>query len=150
MPQSLARVVLHSIFSTKNREPFLRDAETAERLYSTMGSSCKNLGCNPIQIGGHHDHVHLLTTLSRTCTIADFIKEVKRVSNGWMKETAGVPDFSWQNGYGCFSVSENRVDGVIAYIQNQAEHHHMITFQEEYREFLERHNVPYDERYVWD
>jgi REP element-mobilizing transposase RayT len=150
MPQSLSRVVIHSIFSTKNRNPFLRNPDTPQRLFKTMGSTAKNLGCNPIQIGGHVDHVHLLTTLSRTCTLSDFIKEVKRVSSGWMKEEGEEPEFAWQNGYGSFSVSENRVDGVIAYIRNQEEHHRKQTFQEEYREFLNRHNISYDERYVWD
>jgi REP element-mobilizing transposase RayT len=115
-----------------------------------MGATLKNLDCNPIQMGGHHDHVHLLSTLSRTCTIADMVKEVKRVSSGWMKDTGHVNKFSWQKGYGCFSVSENRAEGVQSYIKNQMSHHKTKTFQEEYREFLERHEVPYDERYVWE
>ena len=150
MPQSLSRILIHSVFSTKNRGPFLSDPEIQNALYAHIGSTAKNLGCNPIQIGGYHDHVHLLTTLSRTTTPADFIKEVKRVSNSWMKDIGSTPNFSWQKGYGCFSVSEERIQGVVAYIKNQAEHHRTKTFQEEYREFLERHNIAYDERYVWD
>lgn len=150
MPQSLSRILIHSVFSTKNREPYLIDPGISESLYAFMGSTAKNLGCNPIQIGGHRDHVHLLTTFSRTTRPADFIKEVKRVSSVWMKEEGGAATFSWQKGYGCFSVSEERVPSVVSYIENQTEHHRTKTFQEEYREFLDRHNIQYDERYVWD
>ena len=107
--------------------------------------------CTPLCIGGVADHVHLLTMFPRTITIADFVKETKRVSSIWVHEgEAGSDSFHWQSGYGVFSVSQSQVDTVRRYIECQEEHHRRVSFQEEYREFLKRHNVAFDERYVWD
>ncbi|MFT5490268.1 MAG: putative transposase [Limisphaerales bacterium] len=151
MSQSLANVVIHTIFSTKNREPWLRDPNLRKETFAFLGGTAKTLNCQPIKIGGHIDHVHLLTTLSRTITIADFFKETKRISSNWAQERdSALADFHWQAGYGAFSVSESNTDKVIHYIENQDEHHKHISFQDEYRQFLKKHGVAFDEKYVWD
>ena len=109
------------------------------------------LGCSPIRIGGTADHVHLLTTLSRTVTIANFVKELKRVSTDWIQgHGVDLASFRWQAGYGAFSVSESNKDAVVEYILNQDEHHRTVTFQDEFRRFCDKHRIDYDERYVWD
>ena len=92
--------------------------------------------------------MHILAAMSRTVTIADWIKEVKRVSSVHMKKS--VPEFGWQNGYGAFSVDRSSMEAVRAYVANQEEHHRSVSFQEEYREFLREHGIEWDERYVWD
>ena len=151
MPQSLARVVIHTVFSTQGREPVFQNAAFRDELHAYLGGCAKTLDCLPLQIGGVEDHVHLLTTLSRTITIADFVKEVKRVSTGWIQTRGGLfRQFHWQAGYGCFSVSESKVPAVIQYIQGQEEHHRQQTFQEELRRILSAHGQAWDERYVWD
>ncbi|MBB5037039.1 transposase [Prosthecobacter dejongeii] len=151
MPQSLARVVIHTVFSTQGREPVFQNTAFRDELHAYLGGCAKTLDCLPLQIGGVEDHVHLLTTLSRTITIADFVKEVKRVSTAWIQTRGGLfRKFHWQAGYGCFSVSESKVPAVIQYILGQAEHHRQHTFQEELRSILSAHGQAWDERYVWD
>ena len=149
MPQSLSRVLVHLIFSTKHREPMI-STDVIPQLHGYIVGILNNLKSPSIQTGGVHDHIHILFALSRTATQAQIVEEVKKSSSKWMKEEGGCPGFSWQAGYGSFSVSESQVDTVTQYIQNQGEHHRKVTFQEEYRKFLERHHVEYDERYVWD
>ena len=151
MPQSLDQVYLHTIFSTKDRYPFFQTPEHQKELHAYLASVCKNLKCPAVRIGGVTDHVHLLTRLPRTVTIADFVKETKRVSSLWLHDRGkDWNKFHWQAGYGVFSVSASNVPQVENYITNQSEHHRRQTFQEEYREFLQRHQVEFDERYVWD
>ncbi|MDQ8189255.1 IS200/IS605 family transposase [Roseibacillus persicicus] len=150
MPQSLSRVLIHTVFSTKNRLPFLQDVSLRDELHSYLGGCAKRLDCQPVRVGGVEDHVHLLTVLSRTIAISEFVKEVKRNSTGWAKEREGMEDFAWQAGYGCLSVSESQVELVSQYIEKQEEHYRKRTFQEEYRELLRRHGTEWDERYVWD
>lgn len=151
MPQSLSRVIIHTVFSTKHRELVFTDMPLRLELHAYLGGCAKTLDCLPIQIGGVADHVHLLTTLPRTLCIADFVKEVKRVSTGWLQERGGsCAAFHWQAGYGCFSVSESLVPTVAAYIENQEKHHRTLSFQDEYRELLRRHGESWDEAYVWD
>lgn len=150
MPQSLSRILIHTVFSTKNRAPMLRDPSFRDEMHAYLGGCANTLGCLPIRIGGTEDHVHLLTTLSRTVAAADFVKEIKRNSTLWAKGKGGNGDFAWQTGYGCFSVSESRIGVVSRYVENQEEHHRKITFQDEYRELLRLHGEKWDERYVWD
>jgi putative transposase len=151
MPQSISRVVIHTVFSTKGREPAFQNAACRSEVHAYLGGCAKTLDCLPIQIGGVADHVHLLTTLPRTLCIADFVKEVKRVSTGWIQERGGLfTQFHWQAGYDCFSVSESMVPKVVRYIEGQEEHHRVITFQDEYRELLRRHGQTWDEQYLWD
>ncbi len=150
MPQSLSRILIHTVFSTKNRAPLLRDTAFRDEMHAYLGGCANTLGCLPIRIGGTEDHVHLLTTLSRTVAAAECIKEIKRNSTLWAKGKDGHGDFAWQSGYGCFSVSESQAGVVSRYIENQEEHHRKTTFQDEYREMLRLHGEKWDERYVWD
>lgn len=150
MPQSLSNLLTHVIFSTKHREPFLSET-VSDELHAYLVGILNNLNCSSIQVGGFHDHVHLFFRLSRTKTVAEVVEALKTSSSKWIKtkgkEFAG---FHWQSGYGAFSVSQSDADAVITYIRNQPEHHRKISFQEEYRRFLERYQIEYDERYVWD
>jgi putative transposase len=151
MPQSLARVVLHVVFSTKNRVPFLKDPEVRAGLHAFMAGVLQAIGCEPILIGGVEDHVHILCNLSRTVTIAGLVEEAKKSPSKWMKEQgSGYGDFYWQGGYGAFSVSQSNVEQVRAYIATQEEHHRKVSFQDEFRALCRKHGVEIDERYVWD
>jgi REP element-mobilizing transposase RayT len=148
MPQSLARVLLHLIFSTKHRESLINESLQQDMNAYFVGTLTE-IGCVPIRAGGTSDHVHLLLALGRTLSIADLVEELKTGSSKWAKEQ-GIAAFSWQAGYGVFSVSESKVPEVKRYIERQPEHHRHQTFQEEYREFLVRHGIDFDEQYVWD
>jgi putative transposase len=151
MPQSLARVLIHTVFSTKDRDLAFQDPAFRSEVHAYLGGCAKALGCLPIQIGGVTDHVHLLTTLSRTLAIAEFVKEVKRASTNWIQERGGLfRQFHWQAGYGCFSVSESKMAAVVRYIEAQEAHHQTISFQDEYRELLRKHGQTWDETYLWD
>ena len=150
MPQSLSKVYTHIIFSTKHRKSLI-DGTIDHDLYNYIGGICKELECNPLQIGGHKNHVHILCLLSRKVTQMKLLQEVKQGSSKWIKTMdERYANFYWQDGYGIFSVSPKRVDAVIEYIKNQHVHHHKMSFKDEYRRFLEHYGVDYDERYVWD
>ncbi len=150
MPQSLARLHLHLIFSTKHRERWLTDAVRSP-LHSYMATVLQNINCPPVLINSVEDHVHILFELARTVSVSEAVEEVKKSSSKWIKtQGTALAGFSWQAGYGVFAVSESNVPIVREYIANQQEHHRKKSFQEEYRAFLERHQVTYDERYVWD
>ncbi len=156
MPQSLARVCLHLIFSTKDRRRVFVMQEMRDATAKFMTGIIKNRGCPVMRIGVTTDHVHVLFLHSRTATVADVVAAAKRESTGWIVQqewargNADFAQFHWQGGYGVFSVSESKVDAVIKYIDNQMEHHKRVTFQDEYREFLKKHKVEFDEKYVWD
>ena len=149
MSQSLGKILVHTVFSTKDRRPFLRDRKLREELHRYLGSVIANLDCQPIIVGGTENHVHILSTLSRTCQPAEMIKEAKRVSSLWLK-TRGIRDFAWQSGYGIFSIGISQVETARRYIAKQDEHHGKISFQDEYRKLLRRYEIEYDEHYVWD
>jgi len=151
MPQSLAKILVHTVFSTKDRRPFLRDTALREELHRYLGGILTNHDCQPVIAGGVEDHVHILSTLARTSTAAEMVKEVKRGSSIWLKnKTPDLHDFAWQNGYGIFSIGFSQVETVRNYIARQEEHHRQISFQDELREFLKRYDIEFDERYVWD
>ena len=151
MPQSLSAVYVHLVFSTKERRPFLRDQGTRSLLHAYLGGVSKTLECRSLIVGGVEDHVHLLCRLGRTITQAEWVKELKRVSNGWLKEQGpSYAEFEWQGGYADFSVSQSNLEQVKQYIAGQEEHHRKMTFQDELRVLLRRHEMEFDERYVWD
>lgn len=151
MPQSLSAVYIHLVFSTKDRRPWLRDQTIRNSLHAYLGEVSKQLDCPPILVGGVEDHVHLLTRFGRTVTQAEWVKELKRVSNIWLKEQhADFADFQWQGGYADFSVSQSNLDLVREYILHQDEHHRKLGFQDELRALLRKHEIEWDERYVWD
>jgi REP element-mobilizing transposase RayT len=150
VPQSLVSLNVHVVFSTKNREPLI-DRELAPRLYGYLGGIVRNTGAVLLAVGGVEDHVHLLVSLGRQSCVSDLVRDVKSNSSAWVHET--FPDrarFAWQSGYGAFTVSVSLLARVREYIANQEDHHKKQTFQEEFREFLRRHGIEWDERYVWD
>ena len=150
MPQSLSAVYIHLVFSTKDRRPWLRDLPTREVLHEYLGGISKQLDCAPIQIGGVEDHVHILARLARTITQAEWVKELKRVSNLWLKERGrDYAGFEWQGGYADFSVSQSNLEAVKQYIAGQEDHHRKIGFQDELRALLRKHQIKWDENYVW-
>ena len=148
MPQSLSRVLVHLVFSTKNREPFLTP-DVRDRTFAYLGGALSQLGCTPVLVGGVADHIHALFVLAKTLAVSRAVEEVKKESSKWAKRHVH-PAFYWQSGYGAFSVSPSNADAVREYIRTQEEHHRGRTFQDEFRELLRRHGVEWDERYVWD
>ena len=149
-PQSLARLHIHLIFSTKNRVRILQDG-IRPSLHAYMAAVLQNLDCPPLLINSSEDHVHVHFELARTVSVSQAVEEVKKSSSKWIKsQGTEFTGFAWQAGYGAFAVSESNVPAVRDYIASQQEHHRKKSFQEEYRTFLERHGVTYDVRYVWD
>ena len=150
MPQSLSKVYTHIIFSTKHRENLI-DKRIENDLYNYIGGICKDFECNPVQVGGYKNHIHILCLLSRKIAQMDLIQHVKQGSSKWIKTMdEKYSNFYWQDGYGIFSVSPRSVDKVIEYINKQDIHHKKMSFKEEYRKFLKQYDIDYDERYVWD
>ncbi|MCS7337058.1 MAG: IS200/IS605 family transposase [Verrucomicrobiae bacterium] len=151
MAQSLAKILVHVVFSTKDRRRFLHDRELREELYRYMGGILRRRDCQPVAIGGGSDHVHLLFALGRTCEPAGIVKEVKRSSSVWLKaKKPELWDFAWQNGYGIFSIGFSQLEAVRKYIAEQDAHHRTVPFQDEFRRLLNRYQIEFDERYVWD
>jgi REP element-mobilizing transposase RayT len=150
VPQSLSKVILHIVFSTKNREPWL-DSNLRPRMHAYLATICRELDADFVRVGGVPDHVHIVTTLPRTLSQAQFVEQIKKTSSKWIKSLdARYRGFFWQRGYGAFSVSPSQLDASLKYVNKQQEHHRRRTFQEEYRELLRKHGVDFDERYVWD
>lgn len=152
MPQSLARVLIHVVYSTKDRRPWLVDRELCDRLSAYMATILRNNVDSPaVIINGYEDHVHILCQLSRKYSIADLVQESKTETSKWMKQQSpATRDFTWQSGYGAFSVSESNVPVVKRYLADQVEHHRRMSFQDEFRTLCRRHGIELDERYVWD
>ena len=150
MPQSLAKLYVHLIFSTKNRERVIRD-DIRRDLHDYMGGTLKGMDCVPIEINTEPDHAHVFFVLGRTVTLSEVVGQLKKSATEWLRARgAGGPGFHWQAGYGAFSVSQSPVEDVRDYIRNQREHHRAKTFQDEFRAFLRKYGIEYDERYVWD
>ena len=146
MGQSLAQIYLHVVFSTKLSKPYLQNRDLQAELHAYLAGACRNLDSPSLQIGGIEDHVHVLCQLSKTISISELVRELKRESSKWLKPT--IATFQWQQGYGAFSVSPSHVDGLKDYIRNQQEHHTTETFQDELRRLLRKYGVEFDERYV--
>ena len=150
MGQSLVRNSIHIIFSTKNREALIHPPFEMD-LHNYIGGICNNMECASIKIGGYNDHVHILCMLSKKIALVNLIEEIKKGSSKWMKTRhESLNNFYWQDGYGAFSINPSQIETVISYISNQQQHHYKKTYQEEYRSFLKKYNVSYDEKYVWD
>ncbi len=150
MSQSLARLPVHLVFSTKGRAHVLHEG-IRSALHAYMATVLQNMACPAVLINSVSDHVHILFELARTVSVSQAVEEVKKSSSKWLKTQA--PEFSgfaWQGGYGALAVSASNECAVRDYIANQQEHHRTKPFQEEYRAFLERHRVAFDERYMWD
>jgi len=150
MPLSLAFVVVHVIFSTKGRKPVLDDPVRAE-LYPYLATIIRNAGCECYRVGGVTDHVHLAVRLSRTANVAKLVAELKASSSKWLKtKSLALAKFSWQRGYGAFSVGPADLRALVQYIDAQEMHHKKRPFQEEFRAFLKKYGVECDEQYLWD
>ncbi|SFG33903.1 REP element-mobilizing transposase RayT [Algoriphagus hitonicola] len=148
MPQSLSKVYLHIVFSTKNRVNLIPE-ETRSNAEAYFVKVSSNLGSYTEEIYIMPNHVHWLCTLPRVLSISELIQKIKISSSAKIKEF-GIPNFTWQKGYGVFSVSQSRLESVKKYIQNQSEHHKKFDFQTEYRTFLKKYKIEYDEEYLWD
>ena len=149
MPQSLSSILVHLVFSTKFREPFIKP-EVESNLQAYLVGVFRDCKCPSLIIGGMPDHLHALFTLHRTWAVADLVEEIKKSSSKWIK-TQGkeYQNFQWQGGYGAFSVSQSAAREVKEYIANQKHHHQKMTFQDEFRALLRKYEVEFDERYVW-
>jgi REP element-mobilizing transposase RayT len=151
MPHSLANVLLHIVFSTKNRAPFLQSPKIREEMEAYMVGTLVAIECPSLIVRTVEDHLHCLCELSRTKSIAKLVEELKVESSSWAKkQDSALRDFHWQAGYGAFSVSQSNAADVKTYIANQEQHHRKITYQDELRLLLTRHEIEFDERYVWD
>jgi len=149
MPQSLAALHVHLIFSTKDRAPFLIEDIRAP-LHGYLAGILQEIACHPIIINSMDDHIHLLFDLGRTVSISQVVEAVKTGSSKWLKtRDPGLAQFAWQSGYAAFAVSESNLTEVCEYIRNQVEHHRTRSFQDEFRAFLGRHRMAFDEKYVW-
>lgn len=151
MPQSFVSLHHHLIFSTKERRPLLTPV-VRPRLFEYIGGILRAEACVLEVAGGVEDHVHLLVSLDKRLSISETLRIVKASSSRWIHDTypESLSDFAWQAGYGAFAVSHSNREKVRAYLARQAEHHRTVTFQDEFLEFLRRHEIAYDERYLWD
>ena len=148
VPQSLTFLLVHVIFSTKERLPLIRETIRGD-LHAYLATVARNLGCDCYRAGGVADHVHLAVGLSRTVTVAALVSELKTSSSQWMK-VQGITNFAWQRGYGAFTLGRSEFDALTRYIERQEEHHRKRDFQTEMRAFFEKFGVAFDEKYVWD
>jgi putative transposase len=150
MSQSLANIVVHLVFSTKDRRPLIRDQERGQ-LHAYITGILKNHDSPLIEINSVRDHIHLLFAQSKNESPAKIVEQVKASSSGWIKDLdTSYANFAWQTGYGEFSVSPMHVEPVREYIRSQAMHHRREDFQTEYRRFCEKNCKPLDERYAWE
>jgi len=151
MPQSLAQLYTHLVFSTKLRKPYLRDSQLRDNLHAYLAGACHKLDSPSLIVGGVEDHVHILCRLSKTMNVAELIRELKRESSKWVKDVSTrLGMFQWQSGYGAFSISPSHVRALMRYISNQVTHHHTESFQDEFRRLCQKYGLEIDERYVWD
>jgi len=151
MSQSLVKNIIHIIYSTKGRYPFLEDAGIRGEMHAFLKSACDKMACPALKVGGAMDHVHLLCHLSKNVTGAKLVGEIKRSSSVWMKSKGpAFIDFYWQGGYAYFSVSPKDTESVIHYIGNQMNHHKQHSFKDELTLFLKKYGVEYAEEYLWD
>ena len=150
MPQSLSQVMLHIVFSTKERRPWL-DPEIRPRMHGYLATVCRDCDCQPYRVGGTADHVHIAARLARTTSQSELLEKIKKTSSAWIKHQGNqYAGFFWQGGYGDFSIGWSQLEELVRYIDHQEQHHRTQTFQEEYRSLLNKYHVEFDERYVWD
>lgn len=149
MATTLTKLLIHFVFSTKNRLPLITP-DIEPRLHTYMSGIAKNHKSFVIAINGTEDHVHMLISLAKTMTVAELMENIKGDSSRWIKDQgAEFADFHWQEGYAAFSVGESAVEQVTQYIQNQKLHHRRTSYQEELVMFLKKYHMEYDERYIW-
>jgi len=150
MAQSLARIILHVVFSTRHRDASISD-KVAVDLHAYLAGICRALGSEAFRVGGTQDHVHIACTLPRTLTVSKLLEEIKSSSSTWLKtRDLGCRDFAWQAGYGAFSLGQSQLAALLRYIDCQVEPHQSLSFHDELLELLQKYRVEYDERYLWD
>ena len=150
MPQSLANILIHLTFSTKERRPFIR-ADVERDLHRYVAAIRANQGCPAHEVNGTEDHIHICLSLSRTMAVAALVEEVKRSSSKWIQTKGDAyRHFAWQAGYAAFSIGQSGLDRLKRYIASQKEHHSKRDFEAELRTLLTKYKVDHDERYVWD
>jgi putative transposase len=149
MTRTFTNLLAHLVFSTKDREPLIVP-ELKPELYAYLGGLTQELKGKSYGINGTSDHVHMLISLPPVVSISKALSFIKSNSSGWVHDRWPRRSFAWQLGYGAFSVSKSNVPGVLKYVRSQEEHHRKITFKEEFIDFLRRHEIEYDERYIWD
>ena len=149
MASTLTNLLYHIVFSTKDREPLIRPA-FRDNLEKYIAGIIRNEGGILLGIGGMPDHTHLITKFKPDRSISDMVRLIKANSSKWVNENHGDPGrFAWQSGYGAFSVSQSQLKALKAYVSNQESHHRTRSFQDEFRDFLTKHEIPFDEQYVW-
>jgi putative transposase len=140
--------LVHFVWGTADREPLIRNS-WRDQLHGYIGGILKNKKVTMLAAGGIADHVHVLASLPATVTLSEIASAMKSNSSRWIHENADQSKgFDWQAGYGAFSVSKSSEQRVKAYIQNQQEHHRQRTFSEEFKELLDKHGIPFEERYL--
>jgi putative transposase len=145
-----SRLLIHVIFSTKDRLPYLHQ-DRRDEIFDYLGGILRNLGCESLCVGGVTNHVHVVLRLSVTLTLAEVVGKLKGNSSKWIHEQRILPRaFSWQKGYAAFSVSESRIQEVLQYVANQESHHRRVTFHEEVIAFLRQNRISFDETSLWD
>ena len=150
MPQSLAKIFVHLVFSTKHRQSLI-DPEIETELFPYMAKVFRECDSPSLTINGTEDHIHALFLLSRKVPVCDVVEEVKKSTSKWIKTKGSkYSNFYWQNGYGAFSIGQSNIDALKHYIARQKVHHRRKTFKEEYLQLLKKYEMEYDERYVWD
>lgn len=150
MPQSLSNILIHVVWSTKDRHPWLTP-DIRYKTHAFLAGAVRNMGCEAYRVGGVADHVHLAVRLSRTLSVSRLVKEVKSASSTWIKaQDPAFAHFYWQLGYGAFSIANSKKDALLHYIDSQEHHHRTRTFQEEYRDLLQKYVIDFDERFLWD
>lgn len=147
MGDSLTKLYVHAVYSTKNREDILR-RDTLDAIWEYTAAVLRNIHCTPLAIGGTTNHVHALFVLDKTRALSDVMRTLKAATSKWYTERTRNY-FEWQTGYGAFTVSQSRVEAVQRYIANQATHHAKHTFEDEMRDFYDQYDIPYNERYAW-
>ena len=146
MGHTYASLLTHVVFSTKDRRPYLRD-ELRPKVWAYLGGIARKNGFKALCVGGHVDHAHVLLELPTDMDIAKAVQLIKGGSSKWLGEQ--LQEFGWQQGYGAFTIGISQLKATMAYIEGQEEHHRKLSFQEEFLAFLKKHNIDYDERYVW-
>jgi REP element-mobilizing transposase RayT len=149
MAQTLTKLLVHVVFSTKHRDPLITEA-VAPELHNYLCGIARNHESPVLAVGGMPDHVHLLVSQSKNIAVASLLQNLKKDSSKWIKTKGPTfADFTWQEGYGAFTIGESQVGTLRRYIDRQAEHHRTMSFQDELRAILTKYKVPYDEQYVW-
>jgi putative transposase len=149
MAQTLTRLLVHTIFSTRNRANLIKP-DLEPDLHAYMGGICRNLDSPLLAAGGTANHVHLLISVSKNISLADLLRDVKKDSSRWTKSNGSdFGDFAWQEGYGAFTIGESQVEDLKNYLARQKEHHQTVSYEDEFLAFLKKYNMPYDDRYMW-